>query len=897
MPVLLSTRVLRTLPTSRPSADLVVLSGGLLVVVAGTAALVPVPVAVALGGILAAASAVLRLGRPSGVYRPAVLLDAAVLAAGSTAVLTALVPVQHRAVAATLGLAVSAGLFGAGLHLLPGRTDPQWPEWVRTLAEPSVASVGLCFTVWVLLPDGVPQPVRLPAAVVAGLLAVSALTVLTGRYPRFAATCRGGALLTLLGQVVLVATLAAPEADRSPVVAMAALLVGAVVTSVGVRQATDAGSAGTLAPDRTRVRAVVPAVVVLTVGGHYFATVEAIEPTVYFFGLAVVPPLVLRELIRTADRCRQGTDRAEGTARVHALVAGGRDLVLLLDADQRVIWQSPAGPRLFGLADTAVVGRLLRDLVHPDDVARVAARLASVEGENDGGLLMARLTDGRGGWRETESTVSDQRSVPELGALVLHVRDVGDCRRLEQRVLQLAVTDQLTGVANRCALLGAVAELHQGNLPTEWTEATGEPEARPIRPRPPGTSWPTGPQPVGALLIVELHGLSGVNDGQGRAAGDGVLIEAARRLRTAAGPQDLVARLTGDEFAVLTPVGPVPAYALATRMLTALSEPYRLDPEPADQGDAGPEVRLQHSIGLAEIDGGDPDGVLRQADLARRRAAQLGRDRIEWYDEELEQQLLRRLELERGLPGAAARGELDLVYQPVLDLTDRSPVGVEALVRWRSPELGTVLPGELLPVAQTRGLMGELGRWVLTRACRQLADWTATGATLWVAVNVTSEELLAPEFVRHLCAVLAEYGLPADRLLVEISEPQLPGDEGAVAARLGELRAIGVQTALDDFRTEHASLSNLRRLPLDLLKISPDPDGADQTLLDVLVGLGDRLGLTVVAEGLESMEQVGDARRSGCRYGQGYALARPATAERVEAYFEERSGGSDGTDD
>ncbi|MCI4064665.1 bifunctional diguanylate cyclase/phosphodiesterase [Micromonospora sp. R77] len=382
--------------------------------------------------------------------------------------------------------------------------------------------------------------------------------------------------------------------------------------------------------------------------------------------------------------------------------------------------------------------------------------------------------------------------------------------------------------------------------------------------------------------MVDVDGLSGVNDEHGHPAGDRVLVEVARRLRAGCGPGDLAVRLAGSEFAVLAATGPVLAYGLGARLLAALTEPC---PVP------GGTVVLRASIGLAETGAGAPEDVLRQADLARRRAVQLGRDRVEWYDAYLEEQLVRRLDLERELPGAVARGELDLVYQPVLALADRLPVGTEALLRWRSPALGTVLPAELLPVAEDLGLVGEVGRWVLDRACRQLADWSEGGRRLWMSVNVTPRELTAPDFVPSTATALAAYGVPADLLVVELAEPAVAADLPTVVARLAGLRSLGVRTALDDFRAEHASLAQLRRLPIDLLKVGPHLVGATgdghRPLIDVVVNLGDRLGLDVVVEGLESDAQVAGARRAGCRYGQGFALARPATAERVEAWFEE----------
>ncbi|MEW2541286.1 GGDEF domain-containing protein [Micromonospora chalcea] len=380
----------------------------------------------------------------------------------------------------------------------------------------------------------------------------------------------------------------------------------------------------------------------------------------------------------------------------------------------------------------------------------------------------------------------------------------------------------------------------------------------------------------GALLVVDLHG-------EGAAVPEGpVLTEVARRLRVGVEAHDLVARLGDTEYAVLTDVGPVLAYALGTRLLAALTEPY---PRP------GGVARVRVSVGLAETGSGEPEDVLRQADLARRRAVQLGRDRVEWYDAYLEEQLVRRLDLERELPGAVARGELDLVYQPVVALAERTPVGTEALLRWRSPTLGTVLPAELLPVAADLDLVGEIGRWVVDRACRQLAAWSGGGRELWMAVNVTPRELAAPDFVARTAAALAAYDVSPERLVVEVAEPGVGAELSTVVARLAGLRSIGVRTALDDFRAEHASLAQLRRLPIDLLKVGPHlvrPGGDGQRpLIDVVANLADRLGVELVVEELESEGQVAGARRAGCRYGQGFALARPATAERVEAWFEE----------
>jgi diguanylate cyclase (GGDEF)-like protein/PAS domain S-box-containing protein len=549
-------------------------------------------------------------------------------------------------------------------------------------------------------------------------------------------------------------------------------------------------------------------------------------------------------------------------AHFRSLVAGATDLTLVLDEKMQIQWQSPAAARLFGLSDTEVLGRTFRELIHPDDAADAQAVIESVlAGEHADGppaLVNARLRDGHGIWRDTESTVSDQRAVPEVAALVVHVRDVGERRHLERTLHRLSYTDQLTGLSNRRALMRDLLAYRR-------------------RPGQPGT-----------LLVIDLYGLAEINDNRGREIGDAVLIEVGRRIRSLLSDDDVPARLGGDEFAVLTADGAVLAYALATRIVTALLEPYQLP---------GTIVEVHTSVGLAELSGGaDSDEVLRHADLARSRSRQLGRDRVEWYDTDVEVQLHRRMDLERELLGAADRGELDLVFQPVVGLRDRQPAGVEALLRWRHPKLGTIMPAELLPIARAVGIAVELDEWVLDAACKHLSAWTAGGNDFWLSVNVSPRELLAARFAERVGATLRRHGLPPERLVVEVAEDWIAADVPAIVASLAGLRKLGVRAALDDFGAGQASLSHLRRLPVDMLKLdralanTPEEHTVGPAVLDVVVSLGRRLGLEIVAKGLETEEQIERAQKSGCLYGQGFGLARPAPAERMEAYVETHRG-------
>jgi diguanylate cyclase (GGDEF)-like protein len=428
---------------------------------------------------------------------------------------------------------------------------------------------------------------------------------------------------------------------------------------------------------------------------------------------------------------------------------------------------------------------------------------------------------------------------------------------LERTLHRMAFTDQLTGLANRRELLRAVAAAR------------------------------TATDPAGCVLLIDLDGLTGVNDLRGHELGDAVLIEVGRRLRCGVDDSaDLSARLGGDQFAVLTRTPPVRAYSLATRLLTMLTEPYRLP---------GATVHLSAHVGLTALTGtSSVDEVLRRADLALLRAAQSGNGRVEWYDESMEGHLLRQMSLEQELPGVVRRGELDLVYQPIIELAYRQPVGVESLLRWRNPRLGNVPPDELIPVAQRLGLADEIGGWVLHRACRQLSSWLRDGWDLWLSVNVSQHQLVAPGFPAALSEALDTHLVGGHRLLIEVAEESGPDrtDPAEVRLAMAAVRAQGVRVAIDRFGTGLTSLARLRELPVDVLKLDrslfAEPAGRDgpaAPIIDVVVGLGERLDLEIIAAGLEAEAHLDAVRAAGCAMGQGYLFARPAPAEHLEAYL------------
>jgi diguanylate cyclase (GGDEF)-like protein len=421
----------------------------------------------------------------------------------------------------------------------------------------------------------------------------------------------------------------------------------------------------------------------------------------------------------------------------------------------------------------------------------------------------------------------------------------------EQHFRDLAHTDALTGLANRRELLR-----------TLQIDAVGGPPC--------------------VLLAIDLDGFKNINDIRGHDVGDAVLVEVARRLRSNVRPGDCAARLGGDEFAVLMWARPSEAQAVAERILSVLNRPYEL---------VTGTVFVSASIGLAGcLEADSIDSLLRNADLALRFAKQAGKNRVESYDIAYDELVRRRTELEHEMRGAVERGELMLVYQPVVDLADGRVAGVEALLRWHHPTLGTVPPAEFIPLAEETGLIHGIGAFVVHEACHQLSRWLADGHEIWLSVNASVRELHTPEYAVQIADVLRTHRVPADRLVIEVTEHAVALDVDQLVERLAVLRSSGVRLALDDFGAGYSSLNILRTLPVDALKIDrallrQEGEPGSTPLVDVVVDLGERLALDVVAEGVATPAQQALLEHSGCRYAQGELFGDAMPAERVEALF------------
>jgi diguanylate cyclase (GGDEF)-like protein len=389
-----------------------------------------------------------------------------------------------------------------------------------------------------------------------------------------------------------------------------------------------------------------------------------------------------------------------------------------------------------------------------------------------------------------------------------------------------------------------------------------------------------------AVMFLDIDGFKMINDSLGHDVGDELLHSVAGRLRAALRPGDTVARFGGDEFTILSEeIGDASeAIHIADRLRAALQPSFTL---------AEREVSVTASIGivLAADPHQRPEDLLRDADAAMYQAKERGSAGYELFDEVMRVRVARRLETESGLHRAIREGEFSLLYQPQVELATGRLIGVEALVSWHHASRGLVGPSEFIPIAEETGLIVPIGSWVLEQACRQGAHWrTRLGATapFVMSVNLSARQLMQPGLVTLVESTLRETGLAARDLVLEVTETVLIEEDDHAAGVLGELRSVGIRISIDDFGSGYASLTSLRRLPVDTLKIDQslvkgviENDG-DAGIVETIVRLGDRLGLTVIAEGVEEEPQASKLVELGCRFAQGYYFSVPVSGSELE---------------
>jgi diguanylate cyclase (GGDEF)-like protein/PAS domain S-box-containing protein len=431
--------------------------------------------------------------------------------------------------------------------------------------------------------------------------------------------------------------------------------------------------------------------------------------------------------------------------------------------------------------------------------------------------------------------------------------DITERRAIEQQLVHDALHDRLTGLPNRSLFVDRL------------TQATA------------GLARHAG---ILAVLFLDVDGFKVINDSLGHEVGDGVLLQVSERLSSLMRPRDTVARFGGDEFVVVCEdlQHPVEAVQIAERLLDAVRVPMTT---------GGSEVVVTVSVGIAiAASGTEAAGdLLRDADAAMHRAKKEGRARVALFADDMRAQALTRLETELDLRRALTSGELLVYYQPVIELESGAVVGAEALLRWQHPTKGLVLPGDVIPIAEETGLVVPLGAWVLAEACRQLEAWQVLRPGFTMAVNLSGVELDRPDFASGVAQILARTNVDPSTVSLEITETVLMKDAPESLAVLQALKALGVSISIDDFGTGYSSLSYLKRFPVDVLKIDrsfvsglgQDPD--DLAIVQAIVALARSLGMSTVAEGVETQAQLDVLRGLGCTAAQGYLLGRPGAAD------------------
>jgi diguanylate cyclase (GGDEF)-like protein/PAS domain S-box-containing protein len=526
--------------------------------------------------------------------------------------------------------------------------------------------------------------------------------------------------------------------------------------------------------------------------------------------------------------------------------------IIITDADHRIEAVNPAFTRITGYSAQEAVGKRSRMLTG----AGAEANRDMLEQLGRDGSWQGEVRDRRknGNWYPAWMSIStvrdaEQRVTNYVGVFADNTRRKED----ETRLRYLANHDSLTGTLNRTGMMARFAR--------EIAHAHSE-----------------GKQL--ALLFVDLDRFKTVNDTLGHGAGDQLLMTATQRVRQQLDGNEIIARPGGDEFTILMQDSPGSGSAarLADRVIRALSQPFSID---------GQEMFVTASVGVAcyPSDGKDAATLLKNADVAMYRAKERGRNTFQFFTADMNTQALEQMLLENSLRRALERGEFELHYQPQFDAGDGALAGLEALIRWRHPELGMVFPGTFITLAEQNGLIVPIGAWALQEACRQGRAWLDAGYRFGhIAVNLSARQFAADDLLDTIRAALDGSGLPPSMLELELTESTIMHQPSEAISLLHRIREMGVALAIDDFGTGYSSLASLKQYPLDRLKIDRSfvkgvpHDADDVAITEAVIAIAHKMGLKVVAEGVETAQQAEFLKAAGCDVAQGFLFGRPVGA-------------------
>ncbi len=578
--------------------------------------------------------------------------------------------------------------------------------------------------------------------------------------------------------------------------------------------------------------------------------------------------LVARDIseLRTAQ-----ADAADAETKMAALIENASDLLVLVSRDGTVQFASPAVDRFLDHGPGTLSGADILELVHPEDLEQAYELAADVVADEPQTSSVGqpvlhtanlRIAHADGSYRTLEVTARDLTNNPAVGGIVVNATDITERVEAAEQLETRSFHDDLTGLPNRALLI------------ERMTEALRRARERRM---------------LVGLLSLDLDRFAVVNESLGHHAGDELLNEVAARINNVIRPGDIVARLGGDEFAVVITdmLRPGDAVNAARRLRKSLTQPIRVGEESAV---------ITTSIGIAIAEGDEvADDLLRDADTALHRAKAKGRDLAVVFDDHLRDQAVRRLDVENKLRKAISEDALVVHYQPVLDVATGRLSGSEALVRIQNDDGSLVMPGSFIDVAEDSGLISQLGHQVLVKAIAQTAEWTRRAVPgqlpLSIAVNVSARQLTDPHYSDKLREVLEQAGLAPSQLSLELTESALIDGNPTTERSLQELRTLGVRIGLDDFGTGFSSLAYLKRFPISFLKVDRSfvdglgTDENDSAIVRATIALAHGLNLRVVAEGVETEDQLTQLTQLNCDLVQGYLFSKPVDPEQFSTYL------------
>ena len=537
--------------------------------------------------------------------------------------------------------------------------------------------------------------------------------------------------------------------------------------------------------------------------------------------------------------------------------------VVLLDGDLRFSFAGSSTQHLIGYEEHELIGRSFFDFIHPreaETARRVFSGVRSTPNHEAHGELRFRHKNGSWVWMEGFS--QNLLHEPSVGAIVLNYRDVTQRKETEKQLEYRAHYDSLTGLPNRLLfrdrLVNSLAQARRNRVGL-------------------------------AVMYIDVDHFKLVNDGLGHSFGDALLADIARRLQSALRASDTISRIGGDEFSILLPevVNTEAVAGVARKILDSLNSPFRVD---------GHELFITASVGIGcyPADGDDAESLLKCADAAMYRAKELGRNQAQLFTASMNERYVRRLALEQHLHHAIERDQLELWYQPIYDRARRRIVSVEALMRWRDPNRGLIMPVEFIQLAEETGMIVQMGEWALRTACTQLRRWHDQGlATLRMAVNISAVQLQQRGLIEVVRSALDESGIPPQMLQLEITESAAMQNFDLTMKVLRELRDMGVAVAVDDFGSGQSSLIYLKHFPIDTIKIDKEflsevtSDETAAAIVSYVINLAHTLQLRVVAEGVETEDQYTFLRHYACDLMQGFLFSEPLPTAEVFPFLQQ----------